>query len=349
MKNKRLIISVALILLLVVGGLALYYTVFRETQFDLNDGLDKNGFFKGVKALNYVELFDYNGMFIPAAVHVVCENDLQEALNNHLLINHMVPKGHYDREVEWLHRVNMDFDIYIDGEPIEDGSSEGEGRYFLIHPDGFFDGFYEQLIGRMPGETVDVKMTFPEDYGIESRAGRDGVFVVTINYVIFGEDYPKLTDEFVLEELSEMYGWTSAEEVRSVFYADLQRRQLNSYILEFMAAEVAVRSVLRAVMKYHEREMVFMHELEARRRGLDFEEYLESRGYKTGRRWLEQFAEEIRQNAVRALVLQAIAEDSGIVVPPWDYSMGTTGTPRDIKEARNRTIISHIIDNAVLE
>ncbi len=40
----------------------------------------------------------------------------------------------------------------------------------------FIDGFEDQLIGKMPGETVQVKVTFPKDYQGKEVVGKDAVF-----------------------------------------------------------------------------------------------------------------------------------------------------------------------------
>ena len=41
--------------------------------------------------------------------------------------------------------------------------------------------FEEQLIGAHPGDTVNVVVTFPENYGVEELNGKEAVFVTTIN------------------------------------------------------------------------------------------------------------------------------------------------------------------------
>ena len=45
----------------------------------------------------------------------------------------------------------------------------------------YIDDFEEQLIGYHPGDTVEVVVTFPEDYGNEELNGKEAVFVTTIN------------------------------------------------------------------------------------------------------------------------------------------------------------------------
>ena len=60
----------------------------------------------------------------------------------------------------------------------------------------------------MPGETVQVKVTFPKDYQGKEVAGKDAVFETTINYI---DETPKLTDKFVKEKLSDRYGYTTVK------------------------------------------------------------------------------------------------------------------------------------------
>ncbi len=47
----------------------------------------------------------------------------------------------------------------------------------------FIPGFEEQLVGKNAGETVEVKVTFPKDYGATELAGRDAIFDTVIESV----------------------------------------------------------------------------------------------------------------------------------------------------------------------
>lgn len=77
--------------------------------------------------------------------------------------------------------VNIDFVGSIDGVEFEGGSTEGTGTDLVIGSGSYIDDFEEQLIGAHPGDTVDVYVTFPEDYGDEELNGKEALFVVTIN------------------------------------------------------------------------------------------------------------------------------------------------------------------------
>ena len=86
--------------------------------------------------------------------------------------------------------VNIDYVGKKDGEAFEGGTAEGQD--LVIGSGSFIDGFEEGLIGKEIGSTVDLNLTFPEDYGVEELNGADVVFTVTINYV---SQMPEITDE----------------------------------------------------------------------------------------------------------------------------------------------------------
>jgi trigger factor len=73
--------------------------------------------------------------------------------------------------------VVIDFEGRIDGTPFDGGAATdaelelGAGR--------FIPGFEDQLIGIAPGETREIAVTFPADYGAANLAGKDAAFTVT--------------------------------------------------------------------------------------------------------------------------------------------------------------------------
>ncbi len=77
--------------------------------------------------------------------------------------------------------VNIDYVGTIDGVEFDGGSTNGAGTDLVIGSGRYIDDFEEQLIGAHPGDTVEVNVTFPEDYGNEELNGQDAVFEVTIN------------------------------------------------------------------------------------------------------------------------------------------------------------------------
>lgn len=83
--------------------------------------------------------------------------------------------------VETGDTVNIDYVGTVDGVEFEGGSTNGSGTDLEIGSGSYIDGFEDQLIGAHPGDTVEVTVTFPEDYGVEDLNGKEAVFTVTIN------------------------------------------------------------------------------------------------------------------------------------------------------------------------
>ncbi|MCC8066247.1 MAG: FKBP-type peptidyl-prolyl cis-trans isomerase [Clostridiales bacterium] len=77
--------------------------------------------------------------------------------------------------------VNIDYVGSIDGVEFDGGSTDGNGTDLTIGSESYIDDFEDQLIGYHPGDTVDVTVTFPEDYGVDDLNGQEAVFEVTIN------------------------------------------------------------------------------------------------------------------------------------------------------------------------
>ena len=73
----------------------------------------------------------------------------------------------------------IDFIGRIDGEAFEGGTAEGHS--LELGSNSFIPGFEEGLVGAKPGTTIDVPVTFPEDYQAAHLAGKLATFEVKVN------------------------------------------------------------------------------------------------------------------------------------------------------------------------
>ncbi|MDR3242008.1 MAG: trigger factor [Lactobacillaceae bacterium] len=89
--------------------------------------------------------------------------------------------------------VVIDFDGSIDGDHFEGG--KGENFSLELGSGQFIPGFEEQLVGHKAEESVDVKVTFPEDYQASDLAGKEALFE-TIIHEVKVKEVPELDDEF---------------------------------------------------------------------------------------------------------------------------------------------------------
>ena len=72
--------------------------------------------------------------------------------------------------------VVIDFLGKIDGEPFEGGAATD--AELVIGSGRFIPGFEEQLIGAKPGAKVTVKVSFPDDYQVDTLKGKAAEFDV---------------------------------------------------------------------------------------------------------------------------------------------------------------------------
>ena len=90
----------------------------------------------------------------------------------------------------------VDFIGAMDGVEFQGGSAKG--ATIELGAGGFIPGFEEQLIGAKVGDTVDLKVTFPEDYGAKELAGKAAEFKVDIKELKTFK-LPELTDEIAAQ------------------------------------------------------------------------------------------------------------------------------------------------------
>lgn len=329
-----------------------------------SEGIDSNGFWKGIKALDYVEDFNYLGVTIPAEAHQVSDDDLQAQIDT-LMAGYISRIQIMDRAVADGDTVNIDYEGTVDGEEFEGSSTMGVGADVVIgesddNTQSFSDDFLEQLIGQMPGSMLEIKITFPDDYDVEAVQGKEAVFVATINYIL---ERDELTDEFVSEKMSESNGWTTVEEMREGVRASIQKRSVQEYIEQFLRTEVPVKSIPDSMMKYQEKILLNDYQELADYNGMELEEYLkEYEDFSSVKECIADAQDDLVENATYLLVVQAVVEDAGISVNDEDLEQYSVehlrssdisvqveqyGLPHVKQVVLGQKVIDYIAENAV--
>lgn len=88
----------------------------------------------------------------------------------------------------------IDFEGFKDEVAFDGGKAEG--FQLEIGSGQFIPGFEEQMIGMKKGETRELNLTFPENYGVADLAGADVVFKVTVHKIEEKKE-AELNDAFV--------------------------------------------------------------------------------------------------------------------------------------------------------
>ena len=155
----------------------------REDYVGLQD-LDVNA---------YISLADYKNMTVSAERPEVDDEMVTRYINSELLVGTITSRAVQEGDV-----TDIDFAGKRDGVAFDGGTATG---YKLTIGSGqFIPGFEEGLVGVMPGETVDLNLTFPENYRQNpDLAGQEVVFTVTVNGIDTSAEYETVTPEEMKE------------------------------------------------------------------------------------------------------------------------------------------------------
>lgn len=128
-------------------------------------------------------------------------------------------------------QVVFDFKGSVDGEEFEGGSAEDYP--LVLGSNSFIPGFEDQLVGAKAGEDVEVKVTFPAEYGAEHLAGKDAVFACAVKAVqepAPAEIDDELAKKFGADDLDALKGQIS--ERLGAEYADAARAVMKRSLLD---------------------------------------------------------------------------------------------------------------------
>lgn len=270
----------------------------------------------------------YKGVEIEKVETVaVTEEDIDEAVES-LVDEYTTTEEITDRtDVQNGDIANIDYEGKIDGVAFEGGTDTGFD--LEIGSDSFIDGFEDGLIGAKVGETVDVKVTFPDPYLNNTElSGKEAVFTVTVN-AIQKEVVPELTDAFIAEKTDSA---TIAE------YREAQRTQLetdNAEYAQYEKEEAAWSAVLaNCAVKEYDKDLVKSNAISYKEyvsymvsySGGSLEDYVAEQMGST----MEEFdAEAVEQGKIaqkEELLVEAIAEKEGLELTDEEYAEGVKDT-----------------------
>lgn len=279
----------------------------EDLKIDYSSLLNDNGYLKNVKALDLVQLADYENISIPLSIHEVTDEVIEQEINK-LLAENATTTYVTDRAIENLDTVNIDYVGSIDGVEFEGGNTNGQGAEVTIGVTSYIDDFLEQLIGHTPGEQFDINVTFPEDYHAEDLKGKEAVFSITINY-ISEQTTPELSDTFVAETLSSKYAVNTVEELKTFIHDELQSQKIIAYLQENLMTQSTVSEVHEDAVAYQEALMKNYYQLSAYSYGMTTDEFIAaSSNYSNYEELYEANKAQLTNRAEYTLVIQAVAE-----------------------------------------
>ena len=274
-------------------------------------GMDQNVIYTATVAVKpEVTLGEYKGVTVEKAETTVSAKEVNEKLAAELEKNARVVE--VDREIKKDDIANIDFVGSVDGVEFEGG--KGEDYPLTIGSGTFIPGFEDQLIGHKAGETVDVKVTFPENYGAKDLAGKEALFVTTIK-TVKEKQVPAADDEFAsevsefdtLDEYKKDLKKTLKEEKEKAATTTNERNVI-AKVVENASVEIPA-PMLEAQLD----NMLYDYQTRLAQQGIPMDQYLKITG-QTVEQIKDQMKESAEKNLTTSLVIEAIMEKENITV-----------------------------------
>lgn len=291
-------------------------------MYDPDALYDENGRLHNITGLDYVTLpEDFNNIQIPASALVPTEEEIDTYVDS-MMQNYGVVTPITDRAVEEGDTVNLDYVGTVNGAVFSGGNTMGQGVDVVAGSDEYVGDFLDQIIGCMPGDTIDVKVTFPEDYGdaVDTEgnpltlSGADAVFTTTINYIHGETVYPEMTDEWVKETFAE-YGMETVEDVREDIKGYFSDKKRYDYVTEYLRENsvfAPAEKIPYAVLNDTACMMLFSNYSYAQSLGTTLEQWLELQGFDSIEAYLNATAGSIMNEVHTVLLIQALCEELNV-------------------------------------
>ena len=282
-------------------------------DFDYAQAFDENGYLVGIKASDYVTLpEDYADITLSADLGTVSDASLNSYINENVLSQFATTEQVTDRAAEDGDTVNIDFVGSIDGVEFEGGSTQGNGYDLVLGSGAFIPGFEDQIVGHTPGESFDVEVTFPEDYGKEELNGKAAVFKTTLNYISV-KVTPELSDEWVAENLAPTMAMSNVEELNAFVKDTLLYDQQSGEVYKALRDKVTFADELpQSVLDYY-RDIILLDVYRyAQNYGVDMATILSAQNYESVDAYLEDMQPTITNFTQQQLLMQTIAEKQGM-------------------------------------
>ncbi len=162
-----------------------------------------------------IEPCDFSKISLERLVVGIDEKEIDEAIERLADMHKSSEPISSDRKSKSGDIVVINFLGKVDGEAFPGGTADD---YQLELGSGsFIPGFEDQVIGAKAGAHVEVKVSFPEEYGAAELAGKDAVFDVDVKEI--RETTPAVIDD----ELAKKFGKETLKELRDAVNEERQR------------------------------------------------------------------------------------------------------------------------------
>ncbi|MGZ3341486.1 MAG: trigger factor [Reyranella sp.] len=199
----------------------------------LEEGKDVE-FEVAIEVLPEIGKLDFSDVALERLKASVPDKDVDEAIDRIAKANREQRPVDPPRPAQKGDAIKLDFVGSVDGKEFPGGAAQD---YTLeIGSGSFIPGFEDQLIGAEVGKEVDVKVTFPAEYGAPELAGKDAVFKCTIKEIL------EFVDKPADDELAKKNNFENLEAMRKAVadrigqdYARISRSMIKRQLLDKLA------------------------------------------------------------------------------------------------------------------
>ena len=263
------------------------------------------------------KLGEYKGMQLTGSATEITD-EYVESYIDYMLENSKEPVAiTEERPVQTGDVVNIDYVGKKDGVAFDGGTAQG---YDLTIGSGtFIDGFEDGLIGANVGDTLDLNLTFPENFGSEDLAGQAVVFTVTVN-AISELVRPELNDEYVqslgmdyCQNVEEFYG-VVRQSLEDSANANLENELQTQVIQKLMEICEFTEEVPEDMFNYYKEQIDANFVNSASAVGMEKTDYISQYYGMTEEQYTTEIETGALNSARQAIVCAMIAEKEGIEV-----------------------------------
>ena len=284
-------------------------------NFTYSQGLTSDGHWEGVTALDYVTLpEDFAAIPLKKADIEPTEADLQELWDS-LLEANRIQQPVTGRAAETGDIANIDYSGTVDGVVFTGGTAEG---YDLTLGSGaFIEGFEDQIVGHNIGDSFDVTVTFPEDYGDSTDeagntitlSGKEAVFAVTLNSLAVSV-LPEATDAWVEETFGASNDLHTVADIDQYFHDNLYATNLTNAIVDYLTENSKISSIPEVLLNYQVCSQLSYYNSYAAMFGYEtLDEFLSGfLGYDNADALLADTEADVLNSCNQLLIFQAVAE-----------------------------------------
>ena len=246
--------------------------------------------------------FTYRGLKAVSERHIVTDQEIDKQLEYLRQQNPRIALID-DRATQRGDEIVLDYAGYCNGEQFAGGTAQDQT--LVLGSGAFIPGFEEQLLDKVPGEEVVVKVTFPENYHAQDLAGKPAEFHCAVKQIRVKTQY-ELDDVFA----KEVGGCETFDEMRLRLGQSLQsysdqrgEMDLQDRLLRQAAETLEVTITDEQIEKELDEQMQTL-KAQLTQQGLSIEMYC--RFMNTTEQALR---EDARPNAIQSVRVQAAVEE----------------------------------------